>query len=132
MHLCIISIGHGQVIKEEEEEIYIYVDLIFSHFKDLPPQCRVIRAMSSFPAVVQSGASVFTKGFYADEYDGTVVSTLFKCVGLVEEVPEHLLDSATSLSASGPAYVSSNKDDPISIKDTVWYDIGTCYDRIYI
>ena len=77
--------------------------------------------MPNLPAIVQSGASVFTRGLYANEYDCTVVSSLFRCAGLVEEVPEHLLDTATGLSGSGPAYVSSNNNESTIRKDTALF-----------
>ena len=62
--------------------------------------------MPNTPSVVQTGASVFTRGSNADDSDGDLVREMLSCVGLVEEMPEHLMDAVTGLSGNGPAYVS--------------------------
>ena len=61
--------------------------------------------MPNTPAVVQSAACVFSRGSHVEEDDADRVTEMLNCVGLVEEMPEHLMDAVTGLSGNGPAYV---------------------------
>lgn len=72
----------------------------------MPPDTRVVRVMPNTPAIVQSAASVFTLGSAAHDEDAETVTEMLSCVGLVEEMPEHLMDAVTGLGGNGPAYVS--------------------------
>lgn len=65
---------------------------------------RVIRCMPNTPALVGAGASAFACGKNATKADAQLAQQLLGAVGLVEEVPEKLLDAVTGLSGSGPAY----------------------------
>jgi pyrroline-5-carboxylate reductase len=66
---------------------------------------RVVRAMPNTPALVQTGATAIARGTHASEQDVDVAEAVFRSVGIVERVPEELLDAVTGLSGSGPAYV---------------------------
>ena len=66
---------------------------------------RVIRAMPNTPALVGAGAAAFSRGSQATEVDADVARRVLGGVGIVDEVPEKLLDAVTGLSGSGPAYV---------------------------
>ncbi|ELT92400.1 hypothetical protein CAPTEDRAFT_225475 [Capitella teleta] len=70
----------------------------------LPPKTRVVRVMPNTPAIVQSGASVYTLGTSANGEDSDLVTEMLNCVGLVEQMPEYLMDAVTGLSGNGPAY----------------------------
>ena len=65
--------------------------------------------MPNTPAIVQSAASVFARGLHAEDHDGDMVTEMLNCVGLVEEMPEDLMDAVTGLSGNGPAYVSYDR-----------------------
>jgi pyrroline-5-carboxylate reductase len=71
----------------------------------LGAEARVIRAMPNTPALVAAGAAAFARGRGAGDEDARVASLILGAVGLVDEVPEKLLDAVTGLSGSGPAYV---------------------------
>ncbi|XP_071516654.1 pyrroline-5-carboxylate reductase 3-like [Panulirus ornatus] len=71
----------------------------------LPPESRVVRLMPNTPALVQLGASVFTKGTHATVADAQLTHRLLSAVGECDEVPETFLDAITGLSGAGPAYV---------------------------
>lgn len=71
----------------------------------LPSGCRMIRVMPNTPCLIGRGACGVSRGTHATEADETLVSDLLRTVGLVENVPERLLDAVTGLSGSGPAYV---------------------------
>lgn len=70
----------------------------------LPERQRVVRVMPNTPALVSAGASCFSLGAHATKDDAATVETLLRPVGVVEQVPESLLDAVTGLSGSGPAY----------------------------
>ncbi|MFN3596795.1 MAG: pyrroline-5-carboxylate reductase [Rubricoccaceae bacterium] len=65
----------------------------------------VVRAMPNTPALVDEGATALAPGRYAAEEHLATVRQMFEAVGLVEVVPEYLMDAVTGLSGSGPAYV---------------------------
>ena len=69
--------------------------------QDLP----VVRAMPNTPALVDEGATAIAPGAHADALHVALARAVFEAVGIVEEVPEHLMDAVTGLSGSGPAYV---------------------------
>ena len=71
----------------------------------LDGQVHVVRAMPNTPALVQAGATAIAPGTHATDADLALCETLFASVGVVERVPEPLLDAVTGLSGSGPAYV---------------------------
>ena len=69
--------------------------------QDLP----VVRAMPNTPALVDLGATAISPGRFAEADHVALAREVFEAVGIVEEVPEHLMDAVTGLSGSGPAYV---------------------------
>lgn len=71
----------------------------------LPVNTRVIRVMPNTPCLIGRGASGLATGSAASADDAKLISELLATVGLVETVPEPLLDAVTGLSGSGPAYV---------------------------
>ncbi|MCA9064266.1 MAG: pyrroline-5-carboxylate reductase [Planctomycetaceae bacterium] len=71
----------------------------------LPEHTRLVRVMPNTPCLIGRGASGLSAGSSATEEDVAWVTQLLSTVGIVEVVPEHLLDVVTGLSGSGPAYV---------------------------
>jgi pyrroline-5-carboxylate reductase len=65
----------------------------------------VVRAMPNTPMIVDQGATALAAGERADEAHLALARQLFEAVGMVEIVPEYLMDAVTGLSGSGPAYV---------------------------
>ncbi|MDB4508375.1 pyrroline-5-carboxylate reductase [Akkermansiaceae bacterium] len=66
---------------------------------------RVIRIMPNTPALVGLGASAYSPGKNATDNDSAFAEKLLSSVGIVEQVPESLMDAVTGLSGSGPAYI---------------------------
>ncbi len=66
---------------------------------------RLVRVMPNTPCLVGSSASAYCLGGAASADDGRLVARLLDAVGISFELPEHLLDSVTGLSGSGPAFV---------------------------
>ena len=71
----------------------------------LGQELAVVRAMPNTPALVDEGATAIAPGAHAGPEHAALAREVFEAVGLVEEVPEHLMDAVTGLSGSGPAYV---------------------------
>lgn len=72
----------------------------------LPPDCRagVVRAMPNTPCVVGEGMSVVALDSPASSEGIAAAKQVLAAAGRVVELPEKLLDAATGLSGSGPAY----------------------------
>ncbi len=66
---------------------------------------HVVRAMPNTPALLGVGASAIAPGNYADESDVIWAQSVLSAIGIVVRLPESLLDAATGLSGSGPAYI---------------------------
>jgi pyrroline-5-carboxylate reductase len=71
----------------------------------LAGDAAVVRAMPNTPALVGTGAAAIAPGTKAGEDDLVWAEGILGAVGIVERVPEALLDAVTGLSGSGPAYV---------------------------
>jgi pyrroline-5-carboxylate reductase len=67
---------------------------------------RLIRVMPNTPCLVGASASGYCLGTAAQEEDGELVRRMLSAVGVAHQLPEHLLDAVTGLSASGPAFVA--------------------------
>lgn len=66
---------------------------------------RLVRVMPNTPCLVGASASAFCLGGTATAEDGRLVERLLSAVGIAFQLPEHLLDTVTGLSGSGPAFV---------------------------
>ncbi len=73
--------------------------------KIMPSPHPVVRTMPNTPILVDEGATAIAGGRHAGPEHVEIVREMFKSVGSVEIVPEHLMDAVTGLSGSGPAYV---------------------------
>lgn len=65
---------------------------------------RVARVMPNTPALVSAGAAGMAFSPNCNDRDRAVVREIFESIGIVELVPEELIDAVTALSGSGPAY----------------------------
>lgn len=66
---------------------------------------RVVRTMPNTPAIVDAGATAIAKGTHATTEDIQLARQLFDSVGKTVTLDESLIDAATGLSGSGPAYI---------------------------
>ncbi|MCZ7686522.1 MAG: pyrroline-5-carboxylate reductase [Sandaracinaceae bacterium] len=71
----------------------------------LPAGTRVVRTMPNTPALVDAGATAIAAGTHASDEDLGLVRRIFDSVGISVVLEEALLDAATGLSGSGPAYI---------------------------
>ncbi len=65
----------------------------------------VVRAMPNTPALVGLGASAIVAGSNAGPDDVAWAREILLSVGIVDELPESMLDAFTGVAGSGPAYV---------------------------
>lgn len=66
---------------------------------------KIIRVMPNTPAAVGEGMTVLSRSELVTDADYELVKSVFEGIGLVQEMPEKLMDAVTGLSGSGPAYV---------------------------
>lgn len=71
----------------------------------LPDGARVVRTMPNTPAIVDAGATAIAAGTHASAEDVALVKRIFDSVGVSVVLDETLIDAATGLSGSGPAYI---------------------------
>ena len=65
----------------------------------------VIRVMPNTPCLVGECAAAYAPGSYVSASQKATCEAILNAVGVVQEVPEKLMDAVTGLSGSGPAYV---------------------------
>jgi pyrroline-5-carboxylate reductase len=66
---------------------------------------RLLRLMPNTPALVNAGAFALDSGTDLTDEEKTFAEKLFSEIGIVEWMPEHLIDTACGLSGAGPAYI---------------------------
>ncbi len=67
---------------------------------------RILRIMPNTPAMVYEGAFALCSDndFTAEELDNA--TSIYETIGVVEMIPEHLIDAVCGLSGGGPAYAA--------------------------
>lgn len=68
-------------------------------------RCPIVRTMPNTPAFIGEGMSVICQPQNLKSEDFEMVQALFKSFGRVEVIEERLMDAATAMSGSSPAYV---------------------------
>jgi pyrroline-5-carboxylate reductase len=63
----------------------------------------IIRVMPNTPCSVGLSASGYSAGVHATMAHKAACEAIFRAVGVIDEVPEKLMDAVTGLSGSGPA-----------------------------
>lgn len=66
---------------------------------------KIIRTMPNTPVEVGSGVIVYTPGSNVMQDEVLKVKTLLQSISLCSEIPENIINSASALSGSGPAYI---------------------------
>lgn len=67
---------------------------------------RILRIMPNTPAMVYEGAFALCSDNDLKEDELTAAKTLYETIGIVEMVPEHLINAVCALSGGGPAYAA--------------------------
>ena len=66
---------------------------------------RLLRTMPNTPALVGCGAFALDAGTDLTEEEKEFAEKMFSAIGIVEWMPEELIDTACGLSGAGPAYI---------------------------
>lgn len=67
---------------------------------------RILRIMPNTPAMVYEGAfALCSDNDFTDE-ELTAAKSIYETIGVVEMIPEHLIDAVCGLSGGGPAYAA--------------------------
>jgi pyrroline-5-carboxylate reductase len=90
-HTLVVSIAAGVPIRAIESR--------------LAEGVRVVRAMPNTAAIALASATAIAPGAHATDDDVQTARKLFDAVGRSVTVDEMLIDAATGLSGSGPAYI---------------------------
>ncbi|MCM8710916.1 pyrroline-5-carboxylate reductase [Clostridium sp. SYSU_GA19001] len=69
-------------------------------------EVRILRIMPNTPAMVGAGAAVLCSDTTFTEEEKTEAEKIFKSIGIVEWVPEKLIDAVTGVSGGGPAFAA--------------------------
>lgn len=72
----------------------------------LPESARVLRVMPNTPARVAAGAFGLSEATTVTDAEKATIQDWFSTIGLVEWVPEKLMDAVTGLSGGIPAYAA--------------------------
>lgn len=67
---------------------------------------RVLRIMPNTPAMVYEGAFALCSDNDFTEEELTSAKSIYETIGVVEMIPEHLIDAVCGLSGGGPAYAA--------------------------
>lgn len=78
--------------------------------KHLPSSAKIIRLMPNMAMAVGAGVCLLTANENVTEAEKARLVGLLSPLGLVKEIPEHLMDAGTALSGSGPAFFYSMVD----------------------
>lgn len=70
------------------------------------PDTRLLRVMPNTPSLVLEGATVFCAETDLTKEELTAARSYFEAAGIVETLPEAMIDAVTGMSGGGPAYVS--------------------------
>ncbi len=71
----------------------------------LGPNARVARVMPNTPSRIGAGMSTVAFGESCTAADRDAVTAMFETIGLVHRIDESLMDAATAVCGSGPAYI---------------------------
>lgn len=71
----------------------------------LPAYSKVVRLMPNTPCLLGEGTIAISAGDNVTAAERNQIEALLKSMGITIRIPEYLMDAATGLSGTGPAYV---------------------------
>lgn len=108
--------------------ISIAAGITTKHIEEVLGAVEVIRVMPNMPLRVGSGITCLTQGKFASQEDMDYAQDLFEYMGETLCIEENMMNAATAVSGSGPAYVchfiNSNKADFLRDFETAAKGIG--------
>lgn len=67
---------------------------------------RILRLLPNTPAMVSEGAFAICSDNDFTEEELEIAKSIYSAIGIIEMVPEHLIDAACALNGGGPAFVA--------------------------
>lgn len=99
--------------------ISIAAGITTGYIEKILGEARVVRVMPNIAVRIAKGETSICKGRYAKGEDLFFVKKIFNILGKVWELKEEMIDSATAISGSGPAYIFYDMEikniDPLKI-----------------
>lgn len=93
-------------INNEHIIISIAAGITINFMKNcLPADTKIIRLMPNTPCLIGEGTIIISLGEMVSKKEFFEVENLLKPLGITLRLPEKLMDAATGLSGTGPAYV---------------------------
>lgn len=94
------------VLQKDQIVVSIAVGLTLDFYTAvLGTDAKIVRAMPNTPASVQAGVTAFTFGEAVTAEEQQAVLELFSLAGGIVVLPERLMNAASALTGSSPAYV---------------------------
>ncbi|KAG8034125.1 hypothetical protein G9C98_004578, partial [Cotesia typhae] len=91
-----VSVLAGVTLDTLEKEIQLHLG------QQLP--LKIIRTMPNTPLSIGEGITVYSRNAQVSESDALPLVKMLSQIGIIEEIPENLINSAGGLAGSGPAY----------------------------
>ncbi len=96
----------GSVISEKQMVISLVAGVSTALIEEnLSPSVPVVRAMPNTSSFVQASSTALCQGRWAKPAHLAIACDLFSAIGISVTIPESLMDAATGLSGTGPAYI---------------------------
>lgn len=96
-------------IKDSVPETAVLVSMAagvtIDSLRSFAPKARFVRMMPNVCAKIGQAMTAVTRGACVSEAEFAEVKEILSAAGIVEEVPENLMDCVTAVSGSGPAFV---------------------------
>ena len=67
-------------------------------------ECRVIRIMPNTPCAIGEGVILYTPYDTITDDEEKEFESIFSCAGIIDKLPEKLIDAASAVSGCGPAF----------------------------
>jgi pyrroline-5-carboxylate reductase len=85
--------------------ISIAAGISTKHIEKAIPNARVIRVMPNIGAKISEAVTCLCKGAFSTDEDLELSQELFSFLGAARPIDENMMDAATAISGSGPAYI---------------------------
>mgnify|MGYP001766281773 CR=1 FL=1 len=103
--------------------ISIAAGITTDYIQKILGKARVVRVMPNLAAKVGQSTTTICKGAYAKAGDLKFAGALFEVLGAVFLLAEEMMDAATAISGSGPAYIfydmEIHRRDPLQISEEI-------------
>lgn len=107
--------------------ISIAAGVATQHIENILGQARVIRVMPNLGAKIAESVTCLCKGAFTADEDLDLAQELFYFLGTTRIIDESLMNAATAISGSGPAYIfyfiENNSLDPENIPEHARHDM---------